>query len=581
MDPKPYSNTDAAEQEAIAVFRNLIDHQYIKEYILGRDKSPNIDGTVEVVDDRRITRATLAVQIKKIGDNQTQYSCPSTLVAYSASSTSLPVLLICVDTANKRAFWKHITPLMPEYRPNQASSTVHFSEVSDTISPGGIYIRKWAEISEDYKDRLANAPTVTAKVANQLLLEGITTTDKIYFQKFIDTVNGLLDNDFITIKELLYPGIWKLGVGIVSSNPTSYRYQIYKIPEDEPATPLVSKVEDGSSFTKQWNPKTIMKASSSREFSRDPVEAAKNMIYTEVREVIERKELPIYGPLLSADILVAFVDRYYRCIGVQPYENSYSVGDLAYGLNVLLHQACLAYIDKMPISPGEIVYIDLDDVNSFLLDKQLTTSAQIHTPVYYMLASRNFPIRAAFSSLRYLQANGIKQIDRIFGVADRALALPKGRSWVWSRYSPENETRSVTNVLANSIDAYSFFIKGNRLRFPSSPYLDSNTAIIFEYEPVDSRTNLDSPGLREHHIDDSSHALPKLSVIIRDPLKPRIDFSKFPVIKVDGKVYNAPTSSQGEASYLFQRAPVYNQIIRMMSRDLSSHYELTVFPRDF
>ena len=131
MDPKPYSNTDAAEQEAIAVFRNLIDHQYIKEYILGRDKSPNIDGTVEVVDGRRITIGTLAVQIKKIPDNQAQYSCPSTLIAYSASSTLLPVLLICVDTANKRAFWKHITSFMPEYRPNQKSSTVHFSEDSD------------------------------------------------------------------------------------------------------------------------------------------------------------------------------------------------------------------------------------------------------------------------------------------------------------------------------------------------------------------------------------------------------------------------------------------------------------------
>lgn len=579
MDSKPYSNTDAAEQEAIAVFLSLIDHQYIKEYIRGRDKTPNIDGTVEVVNDRQIIIAKLEVQIKKIGNNQTKYSCPSTLVAYSQSSTLLPVLLICVDTANKRAFWKHITPLMPEYKSNQASSTIHFSEVSDIIDTNGIYIRKWVEMFTEYKDRLANSPTVTAKVANQLGLEGISATDKRYFQKFIDTVNGLLDNDFITIKELLYPGIWKLGVGIISSGPTFYRYQMYKIPEDEPATPLVSKIADGSNFAEQWDPKTIMRTLSAKDFFKDPVEAARNMVYREVTEVIERKELPIYGSLLSADILIAFIDRYHRCIGVQPYGNSYSVRDLAYGLNVLLHQACLAYIDKLPISPEGIVYIDLDDIDRFLVNKKMTTSAQIHTPVFYMIASQNFPIKAAFSSLQYLQANEITQIDRIFGVADRI--LPNEKNWVSSRYSPENEIRSATSVLDSSINAYSSFINGNRLRFPNSPYLDSNTAIMFEYEPVHSRTDLGSPGLREHHIDNSSHTFPKLSVIIRDPLKPRIDFSEFPVIKVDGKVYNATTSSRGEAGYLFQRAPVYNQIIRMMAGDLSHHYELTVSRGNF
>ena len=86
---------------------------------------------------------------------------------------------------------------MPEYKPDQKTSTVRFSDVSDVIVPNGIYIRKWTEISTDYQARLANSPTVTAKVASQLGLEGISTTDKRYFQKFIDTVNGLLDNDFI------------------------------------------------------------------------------------------------------------------------------------------------------------------------------------------------------------------------------------------------------------------------------------------------------------------------------------------------------------------------------------------------
>ena len=578
MDPKLFPPTDAAEQESIAVLLNLIDHQYIKADIQHRSNYPNIDGNVAVVDDQNVPIAKLEVQVKKIGDNQTKYSCPSTLVTYSQFSTLLPVLLICVDTTNKRAFWKHIFPSMPEYKPNQASSTIHFSEVSDAIDSRGIYIQKWVEIYTDYKKRLANSPTVTAEMVNQLQMTGISAADKRYFQKFIDTVNSLLDNDFITIKELLYPGIWKLGVGIVSSDPTFYRYQIYKIPEDEPAIPLVSKIKDESLFAGQWDPKVIMTASSSRDFARDPVEAAKNSVYRDIGEIIEQKELPIYGPLLSADILIAFIDRYYRCIGVQPYEDSYSVEDLAHGLNVFLYQACLAYIDNLPISPKAIIYIDLDDFDRFLVNTKVTSLTQARTPVNFLIASRDFPIKAVFSSLRYLQANGIRQINRIFGVADRT--PPKGRSWVWSRYTPENEIRSVTRVLSNAINAYTLFVSGNHLRLSDSPYLDSSTAIIYEYEPAGSRLGHEGPGLKEYHAQDAREVLPKLSVIVRDPLEPRIDSSEFPTIKFNGEDFHMPMSSSTDATYLFLRAPVYNHLMQMLADDLYRHYELRIHPHN-
>ncbi|GAI62492.1 unnamed protein product, partial [marine sediment metagenome] len=151
--------------------------------------------------------------------------------------------------------------------PNKKSFTIHFSKVSDSVDSTGIYIQKWRELFKDYNERVNKAPTITAQIANQLELTGISRADKKYFQTFIDTVNGLLDADFITVKNILYPGVWKLGVGIVSSNQTSYRYQIYKIPEDEPSIPLVSRVEDSSLFADQRDPKVIMKALASRDYA--------------------------------------------------------------------------------------------------------------------------------------------------------------------------------------------------------------------------------------------------------------------------------------------------------------------------
>ena len=157
-----------------------------------------------------------------------------------------------------------------------------------------------------------------------------------------------------------------MGVGIVSSNQTSYRYQIYKIPEDEPSIPLVSRIEIGSVFTDPADPKVISKAVASRDYAQDPIKFAETNVYREVSEVIEGKRLPIYGSTLAADILIAFVDRYYRCIGVQPDRNSYSVEELTYGLRVFLHLACIKYINIAPINSGAINYIDLDDLNNFL-----------------------------------------------------------------------------------------------------------------------------------------------------------------------------------------------------------------------
>ncbi len=576
MEPKPFSPTDAAEQEAIAVFLNLIDHQYIRPDIRQRDTYPNTDGTVAIVNEKNVPVAQLEVQIRKIPINQTKYSCPSSLVAHSDKSTTLPVILICVDTANECAYWKHISPLMQEFKPKQKGFTIHFSKVSDSIDSTGIYIQKWRELFKDYKERVNKAPTITAQIANQLELTGISRADKRYFQTFVDTINRLLDADFITVKNILYPGVWKLGVGIVSSDPTHYRYQIYKIPEDEPSIPLVSRIEVGSVFTDAADPKVILKAVASRDYAQDPIKAAETNVYREVSEVIEGNQLPIYGSTLSADILIAFVDRYYRCIGVKPNRNSYSVEELAYGLNVYLHLACLNYINIAPISPGAIYSVDLDSVNDLLFRSNVKPLEQMRIPGYF-IQSRNFPLNTVYSSIQYLQAKRIRKIDRLFGIEDRNLQGVK--NWVYMKYSPENEIRSVTNVLNSSIDAYSSFVTGNRLQFPESPYLDSKTAIIYEYEPIGSETGHKWPSLREYHV--KTQELPKLSVMIQDLKEPRIDTTGFPIIKFDGKEYNETMSSISEAAYLFQSAPVYKHIFEMLKIDMQRHYEIIINPHLF
>ena len=95
--PAPFPRTDAAEEAAVITFRSLINPERVKAEIRTRDKYPNIDGTIELVDAELRPFGKFDVQIKKIGEGYTSYSCPASLVGYSEVST-LPLVLVCVDT---------------------------------------------------------------------------------------------------------------------------------------------------------------------------------------------------------------------------------------------------------------------------------------------------------------------------------------------------------------------------------------------------------------------------------------------------------------------------------------------------
>lgn len=577
MRPKPYPPTDSAEHDAKAVFENVIDRSIVKADIRTRDKYPNIDGTIELVDEYQVPIGKFDIQLRSIPKDQTSYLCETSLVAYSTSST-LPVLLICVDSANKYAYWKHINAAMPEFKSKETQKgfTIHFSTASDGIDQTGTYIQKWIEITRDYQERIAQYPMVSSQVANKLELKGIDAGDRELFQRYVDTVNGLFDRDFVAVKELRFPGTWKLGVGILSSDQFYFRYQIYKVPYGDPL-PLVCRFERDFLLTDEWGPNVICDILTPRKAIIDPSESGRDFVLREVRNVIEKVALPIYGEMLSADILIAFVDKYYRLIGVSPNADHYLLQDLAYALNQHLVKMGAAIVKKIAPGGAAGLGIDLDWFSDYLVKSKIEPIAPSQASVYFSFVSRYFPVRAAFDSLRYLLANGITEIDRPFGRRDRELS--PGGNWVWSGYSPENEIGSTTHILERSLEEYSAFVSGNRFHFPNSPYLDSDTAVILEYEPVET-TSLKGPRkgpvLKEHHINNPHHALPKLSVFVRDEKHPRIDTSKFPNIEVDGKVYSAHSSSASIASFLFGRMPVLNLISRMLSGDLSRHYGMTV-----
>ena len=69
--------------KAVICFLALLEVDRVKPDARFLDKTPNLDGSVELVDEQQRTVGELKVQIKKIPDGSLQFDCPIELVAYS------------------------------------------------------------------------------------------------------------------------------------------------------------------------------------------------------------------------------------------------------------------------------------------------------------------------------------------------------------------------------------------------------------------------------------------------------------------------------------------------------------------
>ncbi len=573
--PAPYPKTDAPEQEAVTTFNSLIDAQYVKTDIRTRDKVPNVDGTVELVDANRGPIGKFDIQIRKIPDGSTKCTCSEKLLGYSQVS-SQPVVLVGVDTLHKKAYWKQIFPVMPEYKEGQKSFTISFDTVTDSVGPQTPYLRLWRDLVSDYNQRIAQFPVLQKEVGNKITLSSIPNKDKIYFQKFVDTINILFDQDFISVKNLLLPDVWKLGVGLYPVNQNSVTYQVYKILYGEPF-PLICSLEGNPFDLEKSGSLTFSSCFLRREHLGDPEYAGRNFVLDYVKRIIKKRNFVVHGKLFSTEVLFAFLDQYSQSIGLKSDQDGYSVPDIDYGLKIYLPNLCDRIgIALKPLPHREHVVMDFDMVSEMI--RQGTVPAQIKEDQVnfpFIMYSLLTPLKPVFESVRFLIANGITQVERPFLKPIRQLG--PGTRWIWSGYTEDSERGNILKTLNSSVTEYSAFVSGNRLKFLNSPYLNPSTAVVYVYEPS-KRSGGSDPGswptLNEYFIENPVGQLPKLSVAIGYGTSPKIESERPPIITIDGRKYSFSNHSSLSAGFLFQRTPIKNLIYRFLSEDLQRHYEI-------
>ena len=568
--PAAYPSTDTPEQEAIATLLNLLHHNLIKADLKSRDKQPNTDGTLEIVDDNRRPIGKLDVQVRKIPVSHQYYDCESSLVGYS-KVTNNPFVLICVDTKKKIAFWKHLSSSMPEYKESQKYFRIHFIDPTDTIDMQGHYVARWIDITKEYQNRLAEYPLLRNQISNELFVSTVSKEDRILAQDYIDSVNYLLDNELSGFKALLFPNVWKLGFAFLYSDSDRIKYQIFRIPKGSPA-PLVIKQKDTPLFEPVFSRNSLFESSVPRNFISDPQKAGRKFVFERVQALVIERGLPIFGRQLSEDVIVGFIDEYSRLLALQPYQAQYSLAAIHFGMEEYLFDLCARFIWTKLKKSDFVKPFDLDSLQLFFGKIDPKTLKMPPQPIRFSLTSKNVPIKAAYTALDYLIAQGIDQVGRNFANPDYKTS-DKG-NWIWSGYSYEDEIKSVRYILENCVGQYSEFVMGNRFGFINSPYLDNETAIIFVYESSHSSEIAIGPILTEYQLKNGFTKLPKVTVLFKDDVGTTdyIDSSKFPDIIYRGEHYTARKAPSGTASFFFMSTPFLRMIYRMLIYDLQDAF---------
>lgn len=568
LKPASYPDTDGSERRAVVLFESAIDLDRVKPDIRTADKVPNTDGTCEITDEKGIPIGVFSVQVRSISAGASKYSCPVELLAYS-ERCSHPFVLVCVDVQNKRVYWKHIHTLMPEAKSEQGSFTIRFSP-NDIISTDSSYLSRWIEIARDYAQRIADYPRLRAEVENKLTVSGLGQRDLAYFQRYIGELNNLFDNDFISVKKLLLADVWKLGIAVTGLSEQAVAFQLFKVQFGSPA-PLVCRAEGQVFDPSQRDDYVFSWHWAVRAHMGDAEDAARKLVLDHVEKVVRGRKFSIHGVSLAADVLFAFMRHHSHMLGLTP-SKSYSVEDLENGVLNVLPQFCSIFATSVAsAAPDRLVVIDFDHLSGLVRSGaiQQTTTAQQRAP--WVLLSNFTNLRSVREAIDCLLAERISTIDD-------QLAQPSniayGRS-IWSIYTRNEQERNARYLLTQSLSSYAAFVRGNRLRFDTSPYLDADTTIVFEFSPGRGDDATSAPVLAEIHVKNCNMDLPKVVVTVSDSLTDRWTELRERGIRLSGKSYKPQWCSIGAASYLVHRTPLLNSVYRLLAADLRKHYNMS------
>lgn len=205
-----HANSSFDEAKAVRILaKSLESSQMIKTFFLENDRTPNYDGSFELISKSGEPKKQFIVQIKKsnsisicgAGKNAGKYvySLDTSFLYYIKEKVvESPAFYFVVDIDNERIFYLYLSDelLMKLDFEGKMHVSYAFSE-NEILKDINEFCDKLYNISNERNDRL---------------LINKTSEEIIEIQEAVDYINDLFNSDFKVIKNSLFPNLWRFGI---------------------------------------------------------------------------------------------------------------------------------------------------------------------------------------------------------------------------------------------------------------------------------------------------------------------------------------------------------------------------------
>lgn len=352
ISPTPYSITDSNEVNAVNTLRCLINPNKAKLDIKERDKFPNIDGYIELVDGSGTPDGKLEVQIKKLSKkfdpNKPKIRIETSLYAYAKKGPSNPVLHIGVDISNNTAYWIRIhdklintrkKPLI-DYSGKTTTIPINLSNADNGIIKYGTddFVKYWKSFSLEHINSKNDYDKLKEKFHN---LEehsestlGEYSDEFVYIHTFLDEFNDKLGYFDIIKKRFYFADTWKLGIAYKLFPSNGLGYSLYPIPYSKNDVQIkkvkLGKVGLEEDILDGFRQIGILKANyhfGSNPMKTNPKGYARGLIKDYVTKILNDRLLFLSNEFIANEILFTVLETSYT-FKLLDNKNSFKIGDI-------------------------------------------------------------------------------------------------------------------------------------------------------------------------------------------------------------------------------------------------------------
>lgn len=535
------SHTSIKEKTAVRTLRNLLDLNRILDDIKEDDKFPNMDGTLQILDDNGIPLGNLIVQVKyREWDITNPKAKKIDLSIFNYTTiTNDPVLFIGAD--DSKAYWIYISKELfhkNNFKKNQKEATINLE--LDNVLDGNIdstnkYLYRWIDICRmhQYKfnsfDELKRLNKQLSKRYEPLL--GVTKPEFHDIHIFLDKVNELLGNLPI-IKDRFYPNAWKIGFACFSYDIKDLMYTLYSIPFEKNDI-QIKKInnEEINELSKEYS-NLIKIFPNSNPIKENPEKQAINDAKNFLNQILSEKLLYNHNIFLANEFIFAFIKKYHKLLGLELKE-TYQIEEIKKPLTDMNNGAFKDFVGAT-----HLLFYNFADLLLFLEVKNIKTVKNTYLNTYEMF---------------------------------------KDESGRWPEPIYDNVKNNWKLIIENCAEVYNDLIKIN---FPNIkdklPIFNGSTGIVFILSPIDEikymtkwQTTYSIIGYKK----EGNKNFKASFYLFEDENKPKIDMREN-TIKVDGITCKISYNYYSGFNIMdLEKTPMLNFVYRIIGESTKEYFK--------